>query len=476
MNNNIEELYKQKYLKYKAKYLNLQRGGVFTQGRNHPEHYALSGALVSSIDVGGSAGFMALDNKGNIAVVTNVNEVKIINLQNGVVVKTYTVQSSVNCIAFDSNNLYIGNIFWIDYYGYPNDMHSRLNVGGCSMLACNSGYIYILAEKNIYVYTKSSSSSPQQILQIENQDIFFNPVSIAFDRAGNIVVADVGNNCIQVITKKITPDPTKKDQVISLEPTDFRSIGSFGKLPGQFYKPTDFAFNLFGQIIVADSVNNRVQILNYDDGIPISFYTVKELKGIVVDGNGRILVSTGNTIQELELKDFVLFPAPKPYFILTSNIKYYLDYLKKYDPNIRVDPKQPPTLVSSYAIIFIFKKLDEQQINQLIDILKERFEKFTIEMDHQTKNIKISSTNIPLTTENLESFKSELPNELKDIFYNNETIYKHTVMTTAEEALRYRLTEDLRLSQHDAVKQENIQATLDENKLQKLEIEPPLPR
>ena len=193
MNNNIEELYKQKYLKYKAKYLNLQRGGVFTQGRNHPEHYALSGALVSSIDVGGSAGFMALDNKGNIAVVTNVNEVKIINLQNGVVVRKYTEQSSVNCIAFDSNNLYIGNNFGIKYYRYPTvDLNILKVPDGCRMLACNRGYIYILAGKNIYVYTKSSSSSPQQILQIENQDIFFNPVSIAFDKAGNIVVADVG--------------------------------------------------------------------------------------------------------------------------------------------------------------------------------------------------------------------------------------------------------------------------------------------
>jgi hypothetical protein len=475
MNTNIEELYKKKYLKYKAKYFNIQRGGRFTQGRNHPNHIAFidKDKLPKSIKVGGKAGFMALDDKGNIAVETNVNDVKIINLENGTEVKTYTTQSIVSGIAFDSDNFYIGDHLCIDYHVYHAKTYQKgeLKVPTiCKMLACNEGYVYILTNTNIYVYTKPSyPNSSTQILVITNPDINYSAASMAFDREGQIVVADSGNNRIQVIPKiKIDPTKNKEISLDSLDKKNFRYIGSNGKGPGQFTNLTDFAFNVHGHIIVADNGNNRVQILDYKTGVPIYYCKVKEPKGIVVDGNGRILVSTENTIRVLERSDFILFPEPQPYFIITSNIKNYQDYLQKYDPNIRVNSNH--TLVSSYVIISYF---NEQQTLSLMDKLKENFVNFTIEIVPKTQNIQISSTKIPLSDTH-RTFLWELTNKYKEIInYKMETNYKYTVMTTAKDALRYLLT--VGLANTDAKKQQTYQALLLENKLQPLKYEPPLP-
>jgi sugar lactone lactonase YvrE len=331
MNTNIEELYKKKYLKYKAKYLNIQRGGVFTQGRNHPNHYALSGTLPTSMNVGGTAGFMALDDKGNIAVGDTTNNcVKIFDLKTGVIKKIRGSNKEKKYdnvpptgIAFDEDKIYIGSNSDYTLFGIYNiDDDKPLEnslTAHVSSVAYNNKYVYILGPKKIFVYQQPtfrhggflSYWNPDSTIGEEgkNPGQFTDAKSIAFDREGQIVVADTGNNRIQVVKKKID-DLSSKSNLLT--PTDVRCIGRLGNGPGEFNNPTDFAFNVHGQIIVADTGNNRVQILDYKTGTPISYCIVVKPIGIVVDGNGRILVSTQKTIQALAYSYFYKFLPQKP--------------------------------------------------------------------------------------------------------------------------------------------------------------------
>jgi hypothetical protein len=324
MNTNIEELYKKKYLKYKAKYLNIQRGGVFTQGRNHPKHYELSGKLEEIINVDNPAYYMALDDKGNIAVVSGM-KVKIINLKDGKKIKNIERLESITGIAFDSQYIYIGHNDYVEFCVYDNPIKFfRLESSSLlepkfypSSVACKDECVYILRNNKIYVYNNppladnsNSNSNPNLIIEI---NIFRASLQcIAFDRNGNIVMADSYYNFIRVIpTNKITFNPQRKNQNIKLVDTDFSYLGSSGWGPGQFSDPIDFAFNVHGQIIVAERGNSRVQILKYPEGTPISEYNLyAPPNGIVVDGNGRILVSTGKTIQALVPASFQPFSSP----------------------------------------------------------------------------------------------------------------------------------------------------------------------
>ena len=75
------------------------------------------------------------------------------------------------------------------------------------------------------------------------------PCLMALDDEGNIVVTDEGSHRLHVF-----------------QPTDgvlLRTIGSFGTQPGQFIGPRAVAFCGHGNIVVADTLNNRVQVLRY---------------------------------------------------------------------------------------------------------------------------------------------------------------------------------------------------------------------
>ena len=140
MNNNIEELYKKKYLKYKAKYLNLQRGGIYYNNQN---------------------------------------------------------------VIFPINITKVGSIV----------------------------------------------SKRPEVLQIFGNSNLNNPLFIALDYQGNVVVADDKNNCLKVF------DCNTGDLL--------RTIGSFGSQVGQFKSPSGVAFDGNGNIIVADKINHRVQVFKW---------------------------------------------------------------------------------------------------------------------------------------------------------------------------------------------------------------------
>jgi DNA-binding beta-propeller fold protein YncE len=79
-----------------------------------------------------------------------------------------------------------------------------------------------------------------------------------------------------------------------------RTIGSAGNGAGQFNEPRGVAFDGAGNIIVADCFNHRVQVLRYSDGRHVRTLCGSQGSGngqfngpwgVAVDGQGRIIVS-----------------------------------------------------------------------------------------------------------------------------------------------------------------------------------------
>ena len=77
-----------------------------------------------------------------------------------------------------------------------------------------------------------------------------------------------------------------------------RTIGSRGAGDGQFDCPQGIAFDRSGHLVVADSYNDRVQVLRYRDGAHLRTIgsegsgagQLQYPDGVAVDGDGRIVV------------------------------------------------------------------------------------------------------------------------------------------------------------------------------------------
>jgi DNA-binding beta-propeller fold protein YncE len=113
------------------------------------------------------------------------------------------------------------------------------------------------------------------------------PYGVATDAAGNIYVADSGNNRIQ----KFNSDGTYVS-----------SFGSYGTENGQFNAPRGIAIDADGNIYVADTDNNRIQMFTSTGTHVSSFGTggtgngqFNIPTGIAIDATGNIYVAdTGN--------------------------------------------------------------------------------------------------------------------------------------------------------------------------------------
>ena len=79
------------------------------------------------------------------------------------------------------------------------------------------------------------------------------PTGVAVDLSGNYLVADSGNNLIQIFT----PSGQFYSELGSVSLTS-----SNGSLPGPFSSPQGVAVDKTGKYIVVDSVNNRIMAFN----------------------------------------------------------------------------------------------------------------------------------------------------------------------------------------------------------------------
>ncbi len=114
-------------------------------------------------------------------------------------------------------------------------------------------------------------------------------------------------------------------------------------------------------------------------------------------------------------------------------------------------------------------------MEEIITFLRSKFSSNSKFESVNDTTIQITSTRESVVV--LDRDFTDLRNKLKNysLSQSSETIYKYTVMTAAKDALRYRLTQGLNLTKDDAKKQQTYKTMLDENKLDQLNIEPPLP-
>ncbi len=97
------------------------------------------------------------------------------------------------------------------------------------------------------VFGTSGSPTPEDPSGALGQ--FFGPRDIAILADGRLIVSDTGNHRLQVLDK---------DGNFS------QVVGGFGGLPGQFNEPVGVAVNVDGSVYVADTWNGRVQRLSPD--------------------------------------------------------------------------------------------------------------------------------------------------------------------------------------------------------------------
>jgi len=125
------------------------------------------------------------------------------------------------------------------------------------------------------------------------------PGGVAFDSEGNLFVADFGNHRVQVLRYS--------------DGTHLRTIGSEGAGAGQFQYPSGVAFDAAGHIVVVECGNQCVQVLRYNDGAHVR--TIGDGSrgagngqfdgpsgGIAIDSDGRIVVADtyNHRVQVLE--------------------------------------------------------------------------------------------------------------------------------------------------------------------------------
>ena len=119
--------------------------------------------------------------------------------------------------------------------------------------------------------------------QGSEQGEFWYPEGVALTQDGHIIVADSFNNRLQVLT---------------IKGGFVAAVGSRGSEPLQFNEPHDVVVHQNGNIFVTDIWNHRVQVLNPDLSYSHCFGSkgdkpgeLNEPRGIAIDQDGMVYVS-----------------------------------------------------------------------------------------------------------------------------------------------------------------------------------------
>jgi len=286
MNTNIEELYKKKYLKYKAKYLNIQRGG----------------ANISS---------PALDNKGNVLVIEKEYDYQNLILYNLKTSPPSIIKSNIHTgyikhatgIVFDRvGNIYIAekNIIFIISYPKYDEMHEyKTFQKNILKIVINGEFFYVLDnEASIYQINIETKQIIKQIGEPGSGNVQFkSPKNILFDKENNIVVVDTENHRIQVLDKNGKFIRTVGQSAI-INPNYNQPV-----IATQIWYPQDASINLDGTIICVANGNNQVIFLRYPTGELISSREVRLLQNVLFYNRNQLIIINENSLNVSSIMD-----------------------------------------------------------------------------------------------------------------------------------------------------------------------------
>jgi hypothetical protein len=299
MNTNIEELYKKKYLKYKAKYLNLQRGGAY----------------ISS---------PALDNEGNVLVIekeyTYQNFI-LYNLKTSPpriiksILPTGDIKDATGIVYDRVGNIYIAEKNKVKIFYYPEYIKMeeyKTFQKNILKIVINGDFFYVLDNENsIYQINIKTKQIIKQIGGSGSGNVQFNsPENILFDKENNIVVVDTNNHRIQVLDKNGKFIRTVGQRAIIKPGHNEPEIST------QIWYPRDASINLDGDIICVANGNNQVIFLSYPSGEVISSSEVHGVQNVLFYNSNQLIIInrlSHNAISIMDLYSTIsLLPRRRP--------------------------------------------------------------------------------------------------------------------------------------------------------------------
>lgn len=161
--------------------------------------------------------------------------------------------------------------------------------------------IMLAACKKQHIVINHSSGSNDSTAVVDTLPSFYSPTGVAVDTAGNIYVADYGNNLI----RKISPQGIVSTLAGSGTQGQINATGTLAS----FNQPTGIAVDASGNVYVGDSGNDRVRLITpagvvttlagsdstgYTDG-PGATAAFFHPEGVAVDKSGNVYVAdSGN--------------------------------------------------------------------------------------------------------------------------------------------------------------------------------------
>ncbi len=158
-------------------------------------------------------------------------------------------------------------------------------------VAYHSGILYVVDQMANAVYgvnlTTPASSVVLTTWTSTNPGVapnsFLNPEGIAVDGSGNVYVADTGNDYVEVFNSSLSTTPVAE-------------FGGFGSANGKFNNPSALTVDGSGNIYVADASNGRIQIFTSSFGYSSQFATASgsDVFGIALNGGNVFVADSGN--------------------------------------------------------------------------------------------------------------------------------------------------------------------------------------
>ena len=133
----------------------------------------------------------------------------------------------------------------------------------------------------IYIYSRDDHRVPNCIVGGIHAPAFRNAWNISIDRDDNIIVSDYEEHCVKIFTT---------NGLLICE------FGQKGSGIGQFFHPAGTCVDHYGNILVADSANNRVQMFS-SQGEFLAVVISDDLSGpvdIAINDDGQLLVLQGD--------------------------------------------------------------------------------------------------------------------------------------------------------------------------------------